>query len=164
MLAWKLDQTVTLTELQDHVITSLQLQPTNHNRMLISTQRGKVFLMDTRVYVLFYIMHTVIIFSIRLHIIHHYHGNSGIQNSQSVAIFSACGTYVLLGCNHQLTVCRVDSSVVVGQYQNLPLHHPLTCLLFHPMDHMIVLSAFGGNEPVLLYNYNKDSKGCILCV
>ena len=158
MLAWKLDQTVTLTELQDHVITSLQLQPTNHNRMLISTQKGKVFLMDTRVYVIILYNAHYNLFSIRLHIIHHYHGNSGIQNSQSVAIFSACGTYILLGSGHQLTVCRVDTSVVVGQYQNLPLHHPLTCLSFHPMDHMMVLSAFGDNEPVLLYNYNKDSE------
>lgn len=61
MLAWKLDQTVTLTELQDHVITSLQLQPTNQNRMLISTHKGKVYLMDTRVYV-FFITHTTIIY------------------------------------------------------------------------------------------------------
>jgi len=60
MLAWKLDQTITLTELRDHVITNLQSQPTNQNRLLISTQKGKVFLMDIRVYV-FFIMHIVII-------------------------------------------------------------------------------------------------------
>ena len=158
MLAWKLDQAVTLPELQGHVITGLQLQPTNHNRLLISTQKGKAYLMDTRVYV-FFIMHTIIIvFMFRLHIIHCYRDNSSIQNSQSVTVFSACGTYVLLASGHHLTVCRVDNSTVVGQYQNLPLHHPVTSLLFHPLDHMIVLSAFGDNEPVFLYHYNKDSK------
>lgn len=52
---------MTLAELKDHVITSLQLQPTNQNRLLISTQKGKVFLMDARVYVYaFFIMHTLI--------------------------------------------------------------------------------------------------------
>ena len=163
MLAWKLDRTVALPELQGHVITSLQLQPTNHNRLLITSLKGKVYLMDTRVYV-FSIMHTIIIlFMFRLHIIHHYHDNSGIQNSQSVAVFSACGTYILLASGHHLIVCRSDNSTVVGQYQNLLLHHPVTCLLFHPMDHMIVLSAFGDNEPILLYNYNRDSKDYI-CV
>lgn len=97
----------------------------------------------------------------RLHIIHRYHDNSGIQSNQSVAVFSACGTYILLASSHQLTVCRADSSTVVGQYQNLPLHHSITCLLFHPLDHMIALSAFGNNEPVLLYNYNKNGKSCL---
>lgn len=159
MLAWKLDQTVAVTELKDHVITALQLQPTNQNRLLISTQKGKVYLMDTRVYVLFLIMHTTIILVMfRLHIIHCYHDNSGVLNSQSVAVFSACGTYILLASSHHLTVCRVDNNTIIGQYQNLPLHHPITCLLFHPLDHMIALSAFGDNEPVLLYNYNKDSE------
>lgn len=164
MLAWKLDQTVALTELKDHVITNLQLQPTNQNRLLISTQKGKVYLMDTRVYV-FLMTHATIIFMLfRLHIMHCYHDNSGIQNSQSVAVFSACGTYILLASGHRVTVCRADSSVVVGHYHNLPLHHPITCLLFHPLDHMLVLSAFGDNEPVLLYNYNKDSKQLNFCV
>ena len=157
MSAWKLDRTLMLPELQDHVITSLQLQPTNHNRLLISTQKGKVYLMDTRVYV-FFIMHIIICCMLRFHIIHRYHDNSGIQNSQSVAVFSACGTYILLALGHRLTVCRVDNSMVVGQYQNLPLHHPITSLLFHPLDHMIALSAFGDNEPIFLYSYNKDGE------
>ena len=159
ILTWKLDQTVMVTELRDHVITRLQLQPTNQNRLLISTQKGKVYLMDTRVYVyLLYNAHHDCLFVFRLHIIHFYHDNSGIENSQSVAIFSACGTYVLLATSHHITVCRADSSTVIGRYQTLPLHHPITCLLFHPLDHMMTLSAFGDNEPVLLYNYNKDSK------
>ena len=157
MSAWKFDRKLTLPELQDHVITSLQLQPTNHNRLLISTQKGKVFLMDTRVYV-FFIMLIIICCMFRLHIMHRYYDNSGIQNNQSVAIFSACGTYVLLTSGHCLTVCRVDNSTVVGRYQNLPLHHPITSLLFHPLDHVIALSAFGDNEPIFLYTYNKDGE------
>lgn len=49
ILSWKLDQSVLLAELKDHVITSLELQPTNHNRLLICTQDGRVCLIDTNV-------------------------------------------------------------------------------------------------------------------
>ena len=96
----------------------------------------------------------------RLHIVRHYHDSNSVQINRSVAVFSACGTYVLLGVGHHLKECRADNGMVVGQYHTLPLHHPLTCLLFHPMDHIIALSAFGTNEPVLVYSYNKEGELC----
>ena len=166
ILSWKLDRSISLAELKDHVITSLELQPTNHNRLLICTQNRRVFLIDTNVYVYFLLLS---VFSlccfVRLYVVRHYHDDDSVQTNQSVAVFSACGTYVLLGVGHHLTVCRANSGTVVGQYHTLPLHHPLTCLLFHPMDHIIALSAFGTSEPVLVYNYNKEGEscGCVLC-
>jgi len=162
ILSWRLDRSISLAELKNHVITNLELQPTNHNRLLICTQNGRVFLIDTNVYVWFSSLpiFNMCVSFVRLHIVRHYHDNNSVQTNQSVAVFSACGTYVLLGVGHHLKVCHANNGVVVGQYHALPLHHPLTCLLFHPMDHIIALSAFGTNEPVLVYSYNKEGELC----
>ena len=42
----------------------------------------------------------------------------------------------------------------VAMFADLRYQKPITCVIFHPHDHMMAMCALGDNEPILVYRFN----------
>ncbi|CAK9823904.1 Ahi1 [Anthophora retusa] len=82
------------------------------------------------------------------------------QRIQSTACISPCGSLILCGNeDSSLNVWNLESGNLLAKYTFDKNYRAVTCVDYHPYDHVLAFSAFGGPAPVRIFKFNKDATG-----
>jgi len=85
---------------------------------------------------------------------------SGADNHDSIvrACYSACGKYVVAGTD-QGAVMVWDSKSglrISSELDSIQYAAPLNSVCWHPTQHVVAVSSYGGDFPVLMYSADRD--------
>ncbi|XP_064412135.1 jouberin isoform X2 [Latimeria chalumnae] len=70
--------------------------------------------------------------------------------------FTPCGTFLLSGSEDGVAyVWNAETGDQVAMYSELSYTSPLRDVAFHPHEHMVAFCAFGQNQPILVYIYDR---------
>ncbi|KYQ58173.1 Jouberin [Trachymyrmex zeteki] len=86
-----------------------------------------------------------------------------LQKIQLKACISPCGGFVICGSEDSvLNIWNLETGKLVAKYTNDERSSAktiVTCVDYHPYDHVLAYSIFGSPTPVRVLRYNKDASG-----
>ncbi|KAK7792381.1 hypothetical protein R5R35_007733 [Gryllus longicercus] len=86
--------------------------------------------------------------------------NHRIQTSSCV---SPCGGLIFSASEDgTVYVWNADTGELIALYSGLNFHSPITCVDYHPFEHMVVFSSHGSPSRVVVCTYDKMSQGSSL--
>ncbi|XP_068220849.1 jouberin-like isoform X2 [Palaemon carinicauda] len=132
-----LQQEVKIVDIMGKVINSISYHPGGY-RLLVHTRDGQLRLINHN--------HWTVT-----------HRLSGFLNvrEQIRGCVSPCGTWVVSGSeDHGVYVWHSDSGELTAAFLNLPIKRTISCVDFHPHDHMLAVSSYHCKTPVLILVYN----------
>uniref|UniRef100_A0A8C9VD14 Osteoclast-stimulating factor 1 n=1 Tax=Scleropages formosus TaxID=113540 RepID=A0A8C9VD14_SCLFO len=125
------------SDLKGISISGLEVHP-NGRRLLIHAKDSIVRVMDLRILV------------VKKYV--------GITNYRERirSTFSPCGSFIFSGSEDGMAyVWNADTGDRVAVYTELCYPRPLRDVAFHPHENMVAFCAFGDNQPVLVYIYDR---------
>ncbi|XP_031364709.1 jouberin-like isoform X2 [Apis dorsata] len=82
------------------------------------------------------------------------------QRIQSTACISPCGSLIFCGDeDSSLNVWNLETGNLIAKYTFDRHYRAVTCVDYHPYDHMLAFSIFGSSAPVKILKFNKDATG-----
>lgn len=70
---------------------------------------------------------------------------------------SPCGTWVLSGSeDHGVYTWNSDTGEMVSAFMDLPIDGTISCVDYHPHEHMMALCSYSNEAPVLILDYDED--------
>ncbi|XP_043257652.1 uncharacterized protein LOC122400320 [Colletes gigas] len=82
------------------------------------------------------------------------------QRIQCTACISPCGGLILCGGEDStLNVWNLESGNLLARYTLDRSFRAVTCVDYHPYDHVLAFSTFGRSAPVRVLKFNKDATG-----
>ncbi|XP_012149204.2 uncharacterized protein LOC100881619 isoform X1 [Megachile rotundata] len=82
------------------------------------------------------------------------------QRIQSTACISPCGSLILCGGeDSSLKVWNLETGNLLAKYTFDRNCRAVTCVDYHPYDHVLAYSTFGNPAPVRVLRFNKDATG-----
>lgn len=85
---------------------------------------------------------------------------TGVDNADQIvrAIFSPCGTYVIAGSdNGEVMVWNSKTGMRVSSpLDGISYPKPINSITWHPKQHVVAFSCYGGPYPVTLYSADRD--------
>ncbi|CAL7943597.1 unnamed protein product [Xylocopa violacea] len=82
------------------------------------------------------------------------------QRIQSTACISPCGSLILCGGeDSSLNVWSLETGSLLAKYTFHRNYRAVTCVDYHPYDHVLAFSTFGSPAPVKILKFNKDATG-----
>ncbi|XP_016770086.2 jouberin isoform X2 [Apis mellifera] len=82
------------------------------------------------------------------------------QRIQSTACISPCGSLIFCGDeDSSLNVWNLETGNLIAKYAFDRHYRAITCVDYHPYDHMLAFSIFGSSAPVKILKFNKDATG-----
>ncbi|XP_053979832.1 jouberin-like [Hylaeus volcanicus] len=82
------------------------------------------------------------------------------QRIQSTACISPCGGLIFCGGEDStLNVWNLENGSHLAKYTLERNFRAVTCVDYHPHDHVLALSTFGSSAPVRVLRFNKDATG-----
>ncbi|XP_037792755.1 jouberin-like [Penaeus monodon] len=72
---------------------------------------------------------------------------------------SPCGTWVLSGSeDHGVYIWNSDTGEMVSAFMDLPIDGTISCIDYHPHEHMVALCSYSNEAPVLILDYDEDTQ------
>ncbi|KAM9466241.1 jouberin [Clarias gariepinus] len=134
---WKIDKEIKESELNGIPISSLEVHP-NGRRLLIHAKDSVLRVMDLR------------IFAIKKYI-----GATNYRERIN-STFTPCGNFIFSGSEDGLAyVWNAETGDQVAMYSELCYPTALRGVAFHPHEHLVAFCAFGQNQPIQLYVYDR---------
>ncbi|XP_015431262.1 PREDICTED: jouberin-like [Dufourea novaeangliae] len=82
------------------------------------------------------------------------------QRIQSTACISPCGGLILCGGEDStLNIWNLETGSLLARYTLDKNFRAVTCVDYHPYDHVLALSTFGSPAPVKILRFNKNVSG-----
>ncbi|XP_034190178.2 uncharacterized protein LOC117608732 [Osmia lignaria lignaria] len=82
------------------------------------------------------------------------------QRIQSTACISPCGGLILCGGeDSSLNVWNLETGNLLAEYTFDRNCRAVTCVDYHPYDHVLAFSTFGNAAPVKVLRFNRDATG-----
>ncbi|KOX68073.1 Jouberin [Melipona quadrifasciata] len=82
------------------------------------------------------------------------------QRIQSTACISPCGNLIFCGGeDSSLNVWNLETGNLLARYTFDRHYRAVTCVDYHPYDHVLAFSTFGSPAPVRILRFNKDATG-----
>ncbi|XP_018587251.2 jouberin [Scleropages formosus] len=134
---WNVEREIGESDLKGISISGLEVHP-NGRRLLIHAKDSIVRVMDLRILV------------VKKYV--------GITNYRERirSTFSPCGSFIFSGSEDGMAyVWNADTGDRVAVYTELCYPRPLRDVAFHPHENMVAFCAFGDNQPVLVYIYDR---------
>ncbi|XP_044001616.1 jouberin-like [Aphidius gifuensis] len=79
---------------------------------------------------------------------------------QTTSRVSPCGGLLLCGDEDGiLNIWNIESGKKIAYYHTEPKSLPISCVDYHPYDHVMVYSTFGGSSSAMILRYEKNSNG-----
>lgn len=70
---------------------------------------------------------------------------------------SPCGSWVISGSeDNGLYVWNSDTGEIVSEFLDLPIDGTISCVDFHPHDHMMAVCSYSSEAPVVILVYNQE--------
>lgn len=70
---------------------------------------------------------------------------------------SPCGTWVISGSEDQgIYVWNSDTGEMVSAFMDLPIDGTISCVDYHPHEHMMAVCSYSSEAPVLILDYDQD--------
>ncbi|XP_066977459.1 jouberin-like isoform X2 [Macrobrachium rosenbergii] len=133
-----LQQEVKIVDIVGKVINSISYHPAGY-RLVVHTRDGQIRLINHK--------HWTVT-----------HRLSGFLNvrEQIRGCVSPCGTWIVSGSeDHGVYVWHSDSGELTAAFLNMPIKRTISCVDFHPLDHMLAVSSYHCKTPVLVLVYNQ---------
>ncbi|XP_076368102.1 jouberin-like isoform X3 [Tachypleus tridentatus] len=134
---WTKEKIVSLPELKGVPLNSLSLHPSKR-KLLVSCRDGSLRLIDINVDIL----------------VQHF---TGVVNFHYLlrTCLSPCGGLVFSGGEDgPVHVWNTNTGDKLTVFTNLPYKQPVTCVDYHPLDHMFAMCAPEEEAPVLVFKYS----------
>ncbi|XP_022247251.1 jouberin-like isoform X2 [Limulus polyphemus] len=134
---WTKEKVVNLPELKGVPLNSLSLHP-SRRKLLVSCRDGSLRLIDMNVDI----------------VVQHF---TGIVNFHHLlrACLSPCGGLVFSGGEDgPVHVWNTNTGDKLTVFTNLPYKQPVTCVDYHPLEHMFAMCAPEEEAPVLVFKYS----------
>ncbi|XP_050476893.1 jouberin-like isoform X2 [Bombus huntii] len=82
------------------------------------------------------------------------------QRIQSTACISPCGNLIFCGGeDSSLNVWNLETGNLLAKYTFDRHYRAVTCVDYHPYDHILAFSTFGSSASVRILRFNKDGTG-----
>ncbi|KAF7704498.1 hypothetical protein HF521_021570 [Silurus meridionalis] len=134
---WKIEKEIKEIDLNGIPINSLEVHP-NGRRLLIHAKDSVLRVMDLR------------IFAIKKYI-----GATNYRERIN-STFTPCGNFIFSGSEDGLAyVWNAETGDQVAVYSELCYSAALRGVTFHPHEHLVAFCAFGQNQPIQLYLYDR---------
>ncbi|KAI4885132.1 hypothetical protein NFI96_020038 [Prochilodus magdalenae] len=134
---WKIEKEIKESDLNGIPINSLEVHP-NGRRLLIHAKDSVLRVMDLR------------IFAVKKYI-----GATNYRDRIN-STFTPCGSFIFSGSEDGLAyVWNAETGDQVAVYSELCYPVALRGVAFHPLEHMVAFCAFGQNQPIQLYLYDR---------
>ncbi|XP_078039789.1 uncharacterized protein LOC144471534 isoform X2 [Augochlora pura] len=137
---WQISRKIKVREISGVIINTILLHPLE-SRLLVHSRNNGLRMLDLATGV----------------VLQKY---SEINNRriQSVACISPCGGLILCGGEDStLKVWNLETGSLVAKYSFDRNLRAVTCVDYHPYDHMIAISTFGSPASVKIFKFNKDA-------
>ncbi|KAL4624023.1 jouberin [Arapaima gigas] len=134
---WNIEREIGESDLKGISISGLEVHP-NGRRLLIHARDSVVRVMD-----------------LRISAVKKYAGATNYRE-RIRSTFSPCGSFIFSGSEDGMAyVWNADTGDRVAVYTELCYPAPLRDVAFHPHENMVAFCAFGENQPVLVYIYDR---------
>ncbi|KAK3537794.1 hypothetical protein QTP70_018932 [Hemibagrus guttatus] len=134
---WKIEKEINESDLSGIPVSSLEVHP-NGRRLLIHAKDSVLRVMDLR------------IFAIKKYI-----GATNYRERIN-STFTPCGNFIFSGSEDGLAyVWNAETGDQVAVYSELCYPTALRGVAFHPHEHLVAFCAFGQNQPIQLYVYDR---------
>ncbi|KAK2843479.1 hypothetical protein Q7C36_011694 [Tachysurus vachellii] len=134
---WKIEKEIKESDLNGIPISSLEVHP-NGRRLLIHAKDSVLRVMDLR------------IFAIKKYI-----GATNYRERIN-STFTPCGNFIFSGSEDGFAyVWNAETGDQVAVYSELCYPTALRGVAFHPHEHLVAFCAFGQNQPIQLYVYDR---------
>ncbi|XP_027028556.1 jouberin [Tachysurus fulvidraco] len=134
---WKIEKEIKESDLNGIPISSLEVHP-NGRRLLIHAKDSVLRVMDLR------------IFAIKKYI-----GATNYRERIN-STFTPCGNFIFSGSEDGFAyVWNAETGDQVAVYSEMCYPTALRGVAFHPHEHLVAFCAFGQNQPIQLYVYDR---------
>ncbi|KOC63944.1 Jouberin [Habropoda laboriosa] len=139
---WHILRKIKVREIVGVIINTIVLHPLQ-SRLLVHSRNSELRMLDLATGV----------------VLQKYNGLKN-QRIQSATCISPCGSLILCGDeDSSLNVWNLESGNLLAKYIFDKNYRMVTCVDYHPYDHVLAFSAFGGPAPVRIFKFNKDATG-----
>ncbi|XP_016042310.2 jouberin isoform X2 [Erinaceus europaeus] len=136
VLHWTVNKEIKECEFKGIPISYLEVHPSG-KRLLIHTKDSTLRIMDLR------------LLAARKFV------GAANYREKIHSTLTPCGTFLFAGSeDSKAYVWNPETGDQVAVYADLPFKSPIRDISYHPLENMIAFSAFGQNEPILLYIYD----------
>ncbi|XP_073726052.1 jouberin isoform X2 [Misgurnus anguillicaudatus] len=134
---WSIEREIKEADLQGVSINSLELHP-NGRRLLIHAKDSVLRVMDLRILA-----------------VKKYIGATNYRDRIN-STFTPCGSFIFSGSEDGLAyVWNSETGDQVAVYSELSYSSALRAVAFHPHENMVAFCAFGQNQPIHIYVYDR---------
>ncbi|KAJ8291162.1 hypothetical protein GJAV_G00022110 [Gymnothorax javanicus] len=134
---WGIEREMEEADWKGIPISKLEVHP-NGRRLLIQAKDSVIRVMDLRILA-----------------VQKYTGATNYRE-RIHGTFSPCGTFIFSGSEDgQAYVWNAETGDQVAVYSELCYHNPLRDVAFHPHENMVAFCAFGQNQPIHVYLYDR---------
>ncbi|XP_045615343.1 jouberin isoform X2 [Procambarus clarkii] len=136
-----LEREVKISDIAGNIINYISFHPGGF-RLLVHTRDSQIRLLNHK--------HWTITHRLR-----------GLLNvrEQMRSCISPCGTLIFSGSeDHGLYVWNSDTGDMISALMDLPIEGTISCVDYHPNDHMMAVCSYSSEAPVLILGYNPAPK------
>ncbi|KAG7205445.1 hypothetical protein KM043_007437 [Ampulex compressa] len=139
---WQISRRIKVREIEGITINTILLHPLE-SRILVHSRDNGLRVLDLATGV----------------VLQKYHRLNN-QRIQSRACISPCGSLILCGGeDSSLNVWSLETGKYLAKYYLEPHYRAVTCVDYHPYDHVLAFSTFGSPAPVRILKFNKEANG-----
>ncbi|XP_032664574.1 jouberin-like [Odontomachus brunneus] len=137
---WFIARRIKVREIEGVVINTIALHPLE-SRLLVHSRNSGLRMLDIATGV----------------VLQRYDGLNN-QKVQTKACISPCGSLVFCGGEDSvLNVWHLETGEHLAKYTNERDYRAVTCVDYHPYNHVLAYSGFGGPTAVRVLRFNKDA-------
>ncbi|XP_076247325.1 uncharacterized protein LOC143187167 [Calliopsis andreniformis] len=139
---WHISRKIRVKEIDSVIINTIVLHPLE-SRLLVHSRNNELRMLDLATGV----------------VLRKYHDLNN-QRIQTTACVSPCGGLIFCGGeDSSLNVWNLETGTLLAKYILDRNFRAVTCVDYHPYDHVLAYSTFGSPAPVRILRFNKDATG-----
>ncbi|KAI4493197.1 hypothetical protein M0802_009614 [Mischocyttarus mexicanus] len=139
---WYLSKKIKIREIESIIINTIILHPLE-SRLLVQSRDNGLRMID-----------------LAAGVVLQKYDNLKNQRIQLTACISPCGGLIFCGGEDStLNVWNLETGKYLARYTIERTFRAITCVDYHPYDHVLAFSSFGNPAPVRIFKFDKNSTG-----
>ncbi|XP_017881921.1 jouberin-like [Ceratina calcarata] len=139
---WHISRKIKVREIDGVIINTIVLHPLE-SRLLVHSRNNGLSMLD-----------------LATGVVLQKYNELNNQRIQSTACISPCGSLILCGGeDSSLNVWNLETGSLLAKYTFHRNYRAVTCVDYHPYDHVLAFSTFGSPSSVRVLKFNKDVTG-----